>query len=123
MTAPQLFDVDAPMQAPPGEHKPVRRMPARVRQADPVESWEAAMSLSEQKIAELDGLILDVLRAHGALIPQQIAVHVLDLRPGEWVEGSVRTRMRPLERRGLVREMGERGQTSRGRSAAKWVAA
>lgn len=112
-----------PMRTPVGERRQAasKRMPTQVRQADPDSSWTAAMSLHPSAVALLERTILEVLRAHGPIVGEQVAKRVQELHPARWDEGTIRTRLRPMERKGLVKATGEQGQTSRGKPAQKWA--
>ena len=91
------------------------------RVSDPVTSHEAAGSISEEHVTEVQGKILDLLRSYGGLDFVELIDHYygwyLDSHPSEQ---SIRTRTRELVRKGLVRDSGRRVRTWRGRAAIVW---
>lgn len=92
-------------------------LPPRARHTDPTTSHMAAASLSDQGIATLRALILQLLRAHGPLTDEQL----LELAAGAGSPSGLRTRRSELVRDGLVIPAGY-GTTRAGRRCLYWAA-
>lgn len=89
-----------------------------VRRTDPDTSYEAALSLSSERLSWCRRMILALLR-QGALTDEQIA--------DRWAEvgspqspSSLRTRRAELVDAGLVRDSGRHGLTRSGRRTIIW---
>jgi hypothetical protein len=86
------------------------------RNSDPETSWEAALSLSAQRIRESQTEILRILRENGPLCDQDIA---------KWTHQSpsgARTRRSELVLLGFVEDTGERVRLPSGRRSIVWAA-
>lgn len=88
---------------------------AHARRRDPGTSHGAAASLAGKPVAELQQRVLDAIRALGGRATiNDVARHT------GLAEVSVSPRFKPLRRRGLIRDSGERRRNPSGRRAIVW---
>jgi hypothetical protein len=109
---PALFDVETP--------KPQVR--ARARRTDPQTSHDAADSIGEKQITDLQQTILILFHDHGpmhdaVLIPRVAGKYYLKKQHSD---SSVRSRRAELVARGMLRDSGKRFQLASGRQSIIW---
>ena len=87
---------------------------AAARHADPATSKEAAHSMTEARVTELERNVLRALGAlHGGTI-EQVAIYL------DASLVTISPRFRPLANKGLIVDSGEKRATQSGRNAIVW---
>lgn len=87
---------------------------AAARHTDPATSHEAAQSLTTQYVTEREWAVLDALKLFGPCTIEEVTQHTgLSLV-------TVSPRFRPLVRKGMIADSGERRLNASGRKAIVW---
>ena len=92
-------------------------MTAYARTNDPVTSWEAADTITDDGKRGSQQYVLSYLRVHGPAIAEQIETSTT-----KWRASRIRTALTELEHDGLAHPTDSYGRTERGRRARKWEA-
>ena len=92
-------------------------MSVYARTRDPLTSWEAAESVTDDGRRGSQQYVLSYLRVHGPCIAEQIETSTT-----KWRASRIRTALTELEHDGLAKPTGKFGRTERGRRARKWKA-
>lgn len=108
-------DADMPGQFP--ESWPESSLNAVARSTDPGTSWEAARSITPEKLSLDQQAVLDVLRRRGPMTDERIRRHVIGIS-----DSGCRTRRSELVAAGLVRDSGRKDTLRSGRRAIVWEA-
>ena len=92
-------------------------MTVYARTNDPVTSWEAAESVTDDGARGSQQYVLSYLRVYGPCIAEQIETSTT-----KWRASRIRTALTELEHDGLAHPTDSYGRTERGRRARKWKA-
>ena len=92
-------------------------MSVYARTNDPVTSWEAAETITDDGARGSQQYVLSYLRTYGPCIAEQIETSTT-----KWRASRIRTALTELERDGLAHPTDSYGRTERGRRARKWEA-
>ena len=92
-------------------------MSVYARTRDPLTSWEAAETITDDGARGSQQYVLSYLRVYGPCIAEQIETSTT-----KWRASRIRTALTELEHRGLARPTDSYGRTERGRRARKWAA-
>ena len=92
-------------------------MTVYARTSDPVTSWEAADTVTDDGKRGSQQYVLSYLRVHGPCIAEQI-----ENSTTKWRASRIRTALTELEHDGLAHPTDSYGRTERGRRARKWAA-
>ena len=95
--------------------------PGGVFVRDPGTSFEAARSVTGERVTALQRAILSVLTLKGPLTDEQIVAGVIESSPNlSRSDSSIRSRRAELARRGRVEVADETGRTTNGRACQRW---
>lgn len=92
------------------------REEAVARSTDPGTSWEAARSITPEKLRESQRIVLDFFRAWGPSTDEYLCYRLED----EMSPSGARTRRSELVAMGLVRDSGRKDVLRSGRKAIVW---
>lgn len=92
----------------------------RARRTDPDTSKAAAAAISDEEITRIQGQILALLTAHGAMTHATLIQLYRQQYDGTAAESTIRTRCAELVDAGKVRDSGLRVKLPSGRHAALW---
>lgn len=87
---------------------------AHARRSDPETSKQAAISMSEERVSRLEGLVVQALSELGPATAEEVCT---------WLEEDkqhMTPRFRPLEEKGLIERSGLRRPNRSGRMAEMW---
>ena len=93
-------------------------MSVYARTNDPLTSWEAAETITDDGVCGSQQYVLSYLRVYGPCIAEKIETSTT-----KWRASRIRTALTELERDGLAHPTDSYGRTERGRKARKWEAA
>jgi hypothetical protein len=115
------LSLDGPAEPIQPEPETVADVEARARATDPGTSWEAARSLSSERLRASQAAVLDLLRGLGPATDETIAEEYerRGLEPYQSPSG-LRTRRSELVRAGRVRDSGQLARLRSGRRSKLW---
>ena len=92
----------------------------KARWNNPATSKEADESIPLERVSEMQGKILTILRFHGPMSDETLIEHYLDYWPDSATDQGIRSRRGELVRKGRVVDSGKRSKTKYGRACVVW---